>query len=484
VISADAKTDGEDVQTNFLVAIETLLKDGFLYAQDPLVLWGESMGLVSKKGYVFDVAMCLEIEGKLFVLDAMADAGYRPLPPAATPAVSYIHACSLLRSHAPSPVPRSDVYDGVRSLPKRASLEEMVQTLPWFPVGAVLSSMLSSSLGAHQRFVSSLPARQAKFLKMIHSKIGHKKKDCETHHSICPIIPFDRLQLISKIGGGAFGEVWRAKFGGRVDVAVKKLLSTDPELEKEILQEAALLDKIRHPCVIEFMGISRDADTKALLVVTELMAGGSLLHWLSKQWAAVDREKLVIARDLCVGLAYVHLIGVVHRDVAARNVLLSGTDPVRVKLCDFGLGSESTFQKTEEKKYPISVPWAAPEAIKKYRFSPASDVWSYACTVYELYGECIPLYEDWGNVSPFSRNVSGFVAELEKGRRLAKPRTCPNQIYEALLKCWEFEPENRCTLDFVLDIIDGELAEEKDEEWCDLDQSDAGYCETGSYIEV
>ena len=199
-----------------------------------------------------------------------------------------------------------------------------------------------------------------------------------------------------------------------------------------------------------------------------------------------EHDRLLIARDLNVGLAYCHLLGVIHRDIAARNVLLSGTNPVRVKLCDFGLGAEADAEV--ETRFPIAVPWAAPEALS-YQFSPASDVWSYAVTLWELYAEGARMYDDWGPASPFgTKNLQLFIDALKSGRVLPRPQLCPVPIYTAMCQCWSFDVANRCSLEQVLDVIEAELmAFEQHEAEVEFSTfEDAGYSEPGaaSYVDI
>ena len=483
LVVVGGKLDAGQITRAWLRAVEELLPQVFL--QTPLMLSGSAVSWVDKTGACFDALPC--IDGR--ILDGSD--GFRPVPP--PPALVnrkwLLVACVLSLQHA-----RSDVLDLLRGGGVK-SLAELANLLPWIGVENCTAA-LAAALVANQEYLAGLPTRATKVFETFRKTLGLPKKS-HTSKSPIALIPAKMLQLERKIGGGNFGEVWSAKLGiGRsmIPVAVKKLLSKDPALEQEIIHEAALLDRIRHPAVVEFFGLSRD-DQGRLLVVTELMSG-SLLSWILEQPRDANMTRCHVAKDLCVGLGYCHLLQIIHRDVAARNVLIDRSEPMRVKLCDFGLAfclpaaiGDGEDCEEKEKRFPIAVPWAAPEAMK-YEFSAKTDIWSFAVTLIELYGEGKPLFDNWGPESPYSRDVPAFLKAIKIGKRQEKPFLMPPSLYEVVLRCWNYEPEMRCSLEDVLDVLDvleAELSSARDDFADEYEYlGESGYVDPGesSYVDV
>lgn len=152
----------------------------------------------------------------------------------------------------------------------------------------------------------------------------------------------DQIKLGQKIGQGNFGDVFEGTMdsnGSKITVAVKidKSVVYDKEMVKNLCKEARIMRKFEHKNIVKFHGIT--VDVQPLMLVMELVDGGSLDQFLRKnagQMYHPDRIKMCC--DAARGLEYLHRNGFIHRDVAARNCLI--TLGRRVKLSDFGLSKE------------------------------------------------------------------------------------------------------------------------------------------------
>ena len=114
-----------------------------------------------------------------------------------------------------------------------------------------------------------------------------------------------------------------------------------------------------------------------------------------------------------------------------------------VKITDFGLA-----RSIEDKPYyrmcivngqSIALPlmWYAPECLCEFKFTSHSDIWSYGILLWEIFslgGE--PYY----NCPPINAKI---YEALEQGQRLPQPQGCPDSIYEMMLQCWTFHPDDR-----------------------------------------
>lgn len=136
----------------------------------------------------------------------------------------------------------------------------------------------------------------------------------------------------------------------------------------------------------------------------------------------------------------------VHRDLAARNILLSSKH--QAKISDFGLSralsaGNNYYQTNRGGKWPIK--WYAPESCNYGTFSHASDVWSFGVTLWEMYSFGMPPYGDM--------NSTEVINMIECGKRLPKPLDCPENVYEIMSSCWNYDPKNRPTFRYLTEFF-------------------------------
>eukprot|EP01133_Synstelium_polycarpum_P012480 gene12480-14648_t len=215
-------------------------------------------------------------------------------------------------------------------------------------------------------------------------------------------LDFDELVFFEPpIGEGSFGIVYRGQWRGQ-DVAIKKLKIThlSSELVADVYREMDLMNKLRHPNIVSFVGAVKTSDK--LCLVSEFISMGSLASVLYKERRTLTlREKVRIALDTAKGCNFLHQCGIMHRDLKPDNILvvsLSADAPVTVKLTDFGTSKEVTEFDISSYTSGIGTPiYMANEILERKSYDNSADVYSYAIMFYELILGEVP-FSDFKNV--------------------------------------------------------------------------------------
>src|SRR5215469_946353 len=204
----------------------------------------------------------------------------------------------------------------------------------------------------------------------------------------------DSFEIISPVGAGGMGEVYRARDSVlKRDVAIKVLpeyWSRDPDRLRRFEVEAQAAATLNHPNVISIFHVGRYEGSP--YIVTELLQGETLRERL-RHGAMRLREVLDIGGSIAQGLAAAHAAGVVHRDLKPENIFL--TKDGRVKLLDFGLAkfdpvpSESgctvTVQQVTNPGHVLgTVGYMSPEQVRGRPADTRSDIFALGVILYEM----------------------------------------------------------------------------------------------------
>ncbi|XP_041044948.1 protein tyrosine kinase 2aa isoform X6 [Carcharodon carcharias] len=265
----------------------------------------------------------------------------------------------------------------------------------------------------------------------------------------------ERIELGRCIGEGQFGDVHQGIYTSpenpAMAVAIKTCKnSTSDSVREKFLQEALTMRQFDHPHIVKLIGVITE---NPVWIIMELCTFGELRSFLQVRKYNLDLASLILyAYQLSTALSYLESKRFVHRDIAARNVLVSSLDCV--KLGDFGLSrymEDSTYYKASKGKLPIK--WMAPESINFRRFTSASDVWMFGVCMWEIlmYG-----------VKPFQGvKNNDVIGRIENGERLPMPPNCPPTLYSLMTKCWAYDPSRRPRFNELKQQLSTILEEEK-----------------------
>ncbi|XP_064484759.1 leukocyte tyrosine kinase receptor-like isoform X2 [Ornithodoros turicata] len=273
-------------------------------------------------------------------------------------------------------------------------------------------------------------------------------------------IPRENLTLVKALGQGAFGEVYQGFLGGtspealELPVAVKTLPElSSPEAEKDFVTEACIMSKFNHPNIVRFIGVCFEKMPR--FIVLELLPGGDLKSFLREsrpkpntpsQLTMTDLLKLAI--DVAKGCQYLEDKHFIHRDIAARNCLLTTKGPERVvKIADFGMARDiyraDYYRKGGKAMLPVK--WMPPEAFLDGMFTSKTDVWSFGVLLWEVMSMGYMPYPGRGN-----QEVMQLVTS---GGRLEPPANCPGPVYHVMTQCWHPTPDERPTFSTILERL-------------------------------
>uniref|UniRef100_H0WZ74 Focal adhesion kinase 1 n=1 Tax=Otolemur garnettii TaxID=30611 RepID=H0WZ74_OTOGA len=247
----------------------------------------------------------------------------------------------------------------------------------------------------------------------------------------------ERIELGRCIGEGQFGDVHQGVYmspeNPALAVAIKTCKNcTSDSVREKFLQEALTMRQFDHPHIVKLIGVITE---NPVWIIMELCTLGELRSFLQVRKYSLDLASLILyAYQLSTALAYLESKRFVHRDIAARNVLVSSNDCV--KLGDFGLSrymEDIPFYRASKGKLPIK--WMAPESINFRRFTSASDVWMFGVCMWEILMHGVKPFQGVKN--------NDVIGRIENGERLPMPPNCPPTLYSLMTKCWAYDPSRR-----------------------------------------
>ncbi|KAI8483384.1 Endothelial cell-specific molecule 1 [Branchiostoma belcheri] len=279
------------------------------------------------------------------------------------------------------------------------------------------------------------------------------------------------VHLEHMIGEGEFGHVVRARLhvpelGYEVLVAAKSIRPDriTASAARDFRREMHILariheDKEGHPNVVKLYGVLTKSEPQYILV--EYASNEELRRylWTLREQCKITGDRKLLKRlgfacDVACGLLELARLKIVHRDIAARNVVIS--DRKVAKIADFGLARDvyvsSAYERTEQggEEELLPLKWMAVESLRDGVYTCESDVWSYGVLLWEIasFGE-EPRYAG----GPMHPDVCTLLELLKKGVRLQQPQNCPLPVYRIIRSCWVFNPSRRPTADELLQQI-------------------------------
>lgn len=240
----------------------------------------------------------------------------------------------------------------------------------------------------------------------------------------------DNYQLIDVIGHGGMSTVWLARDRQGREVAVKKLkpeLTGNAEFVQRFQNEARAAMRVNNPNVVQTYDYTDDA------IVMEYVRGESLADLLAREGSLPEDVALDVLEQTAHGLASIHRVGMIHRDIKPGNLLI--TEQGQVKITDFGIAkAASAVPLTQTGMVVGTAQYVSPEQAQGNPLGPASDVYSLGVVGYEMLTGRRPFTGD--------NSVSVAIAHINQAPP-AMPSTISPQVRELIGICLRKDPGAR-----------------------------------------
>jgi len=218
--------------------------------------------------------------------------------------------------------------------------------------------------------------------------------------------------------------------------------------------EAVVWKRLRHENIARFYGVSFQFDGRPA-VVMQWYQSGTAPQFLNNK---PEGKRFEVVKQVAQGLKYLHIDAgmIVHGDIKGNNILIS--DDGYALLSDFGLaGFVDEFAGREKNTTTLagSLRWQAPELLcmeEEDLDGPktlASDIWAFACTVFELLDDNLPYH--WYNYD------YGIMKAIYKNQRPVRDRdkrsSLSKDLSEKFLSCWSRKASERPGIEEVVEKL-------------------------------
>jgi serine/threonine protein kinase len=255
-----------------------------------------------------------------------------------------------------------------------------------------------------------------------------------------------------ELGRGAYGVVQEAVWWGTkcVTKRLHNILSVEAQSKhsKDFLTECFTWSRLRHPHIVQFLGLLFEKDSPLPVLVLEKLSTSLRRHLeRSSRSEFLLRDKVTVLHHVILGLAYLHSLKHIHRDLTTNNILIDILN-WHAKISDFGVTrvlADERIKQTTSTIVPGAEAFMAPEAFELLsQFSCEFDVFSYGCVMVSTVSHC------WPQPSAAKKKINGklvALTELERRETYIDQFTSEEkELFAGVIeRCLEEEAKDRPT---------------------------------------
>ena len=280
-------------------------------------------------------------------------------------------------------------------------------------------------------------------------------KDAPNTAQCCPAIACQRsnrlealeppetcaIELDQHLRESRFANLWTGYFGKDRKRVLVKSMKRGHGSTCQFESEAIVMKDLEHANILSIQAFVTGLQP---YIITESVVHASLHHYFTKyKYREMETHSLVnIATQVSCGMSYLESLKCIHRNLAARNIMLSGRG---AKIANFSQACYTPSNRFVCDPGMILLRWAAPEVLSENAFSSKSDIWSFGILLWEMFthGEL-----------PYPKMKDDNVREkIKSGYRLPKPKRCPQAAYTVMTECWRSVPDERPNFSALADKL-------------------------------
>lgn len=250
-----------------------------------------------------------------------------------------------------------------------------------------------------------------------------------------------RYEILGVLGRGGMGMVYRARDRDLRETVALKVIRPDlvrqQHMERRFRSEIRLARRVRHPNVCSIYGDGEDHGV--LYICMELVDGTDLREVVRARGGLRPAEAFDVAVQIAEGLAAIHAVGVIHRDLKTANIMRDGRGVVR--LMDFGIAKKSQVEGTTGATATGQVlgtpEYMSPEQIRGAKVDFRTDVYALGIVIYEIFTGAVPFRGETP-VATIFKQLQEPPSLLTRG-----PRALPRSLVPVLRRALAKEPAAR-----------------------------------------
>ncbi|KAM9439291.1 LIM domain kinase 1a isoform 2-T2 [Clarias gariepinus] len=339
-----------------------------------------------------------------------------------------------------------DQVDGPSPLPQRLSPVPPITQPPNHDGHSLRTRMITRSYSIDKSPCSSNAASPVSPRKDIGRSESLRVVSNRTHRIFRP----SDLIHGEVLGKGCYGQAIKVTHRETGEVMVmKELIRFDDETQRTFLKEVKVMRCLDHPNVLKFIGVLYK--DKRLNFIAEYIKGGTLRDIIKKMDSNYPwNQRVSFAKDIASGMAYLHSMNIIHRDLNSHNCLVRENNSVVV--ADFGLARLMIEDKNQDKlgkiqgvkkpdrrkRYTVvgNPYWMAPEMIHGKSYDEKVDIFSFGIMLCEIIGRVNADPDYLPRAIDFGLNVNGFLEHYY-------PADCPRSFFPLAVLCCDLDPEKR-----------------------------------------
>ncbi|RIB19215.1 kinase-like domain-containing protein [Gigaspora rosea] len=244
------------------------------------------------------------------------------------------------------------------------------------------------------------------------------------------LFDYKEFDNIIKIDEGEFGTIYKAYWKDCAMIVAFKLL---------------ILQKVCHyPNIIEFFGFTINPSNENIIVL-QFAENGNLRDYLQCNFPSLkDADKFRIAREISLGLVFLHKNDVIHQDFNTKNILVHEG---KMLIADFGLSINDTNSGSANCEIHGTAAFVEPQALKdsSYKLTKKSDIYGLGVILWEISSGKMPFKND---------STKTIIFNIMKGVREIPVDNIPLRYIELYRRCWHEDPEKRPDALAVLKELD------------------------------